>query len=284
MSLVPRYCERCGQPGRHLICPPKQEEAPEIAVIRELAREVTELRKLRDAAYSAIDGRLGLGDDDVGKGRKILWACEAYVQTEDALPGDEFDSEDYQLPRSVAVLVGQRNEARAEAAALREARQDQLVFLPVPATGEDCRCSCVICHKPRDEAGFYDGKPVEWLVRMRVGGATIWQGLHAECWERNREPKAHVPYGPPAFASSDIVSVAEPARGDATLDELRALVREAMPFAQAARSISPHNQELVMPWLEKARSVLGDAPAKCEHPSTIVGRCPDCGEEVGRVR
>jgi hypothetical protein len=36
--------------------------------------------------------------------------------------------------------------------------------------------------------------------------------------------------------------------------------------------------------LEKARAAIGSPPVQCEHPSTIVGRCPDCGEEVGRVR
>jgi hypothetical protein len=65
-----------------------------------------------DAAYEALDGRLGCGDDTIGKAEKILFACEEYVRAEDALPGDEFDSEDYLLSKAVDALVKQRDEAR----------------------------------------------------------------------------------------------------------------------------------------------------------------------------
>jgi hypothetical protein len=71
-----------------------------------------------------------------------------------------------------------------------------LVFLPVPATGEDCLCSCLICHLPRrDYDGVERGDPVEWVVRMRLVDCTIWQGLHTACWERNQKP---IPFGCPA--------------------------------------------------------------------------------------
>ena len=75
---------------------------------------IERLRAERDAAYQALEGRLGCGDDDAGKAQKVLWACEAYVLTEDALPGDEFDSEDYSLPKAVAALAAQRDDERDE--------------------------------------------------------------------------------------------------------------------------------------------------------------------------
>jgi hypothetical protein len=83
-----------------------------------------------------------------------------------------------------------------------------LVFLPVPATGEDCFCSCVICHAPRREEDSVErGKPVEWIVRMRLRDRTIWRGLHTECWERNLKPLPAAPFGPPAFVTADATFV-----------------------------------------------------------------------------
>lgn len=79
------------------------------------------LKKLGiDAAYEALDGRLGCGDDNEGKAEKVLLACEEYVRAEDALPGDEFDSEDYLLSKAVEALVKQRDDERDELAALEE--------------------------------------------------------------------------------------------------------------------------------------------------------------------
>ena len=94
--------------------------APSMLPLLSAARESVRLRSEREAAYDALEGRLGCGDDDAGKAQKVLWACEAYVLTEDALPGDEFDSEDYQLPKAVAALAAQRDDERDESERLRE--------------------------------------------------------------------------------------------------------------------------------------------------------------------
>ncbi len=67
-----------------------------------------------EAAYEALDGRLGLDGSDGGMAVRVLEACQEYVLTEDALPGDEFDGEDYQLSKAVAALVKQRDDARRE--------------------------------------------------------------------------------------------------------------------------------------------------------------------------
>jgi len=96
--------------------------------IDRLRADVARLKAEKEAAYTALEGRLGCGDDDAGKTQKVLWACEAHVLAEDALPGDEFDSEDYSLPKAVAALVKQRDgerdeneRLRADVARLREA-------------------------------------------------------------------------------------------------------------------------------------------------------------------
>lgn len=73
-----------------------------------------------EAAYEALDGRLGYGDDDGGKAVRVLAACQEYALAEDALPGDEFDGEDYRLSRAVAALVKQRDGERDEREALTE--------------------------------------------------------------------------------------------------------------------------------------------------------------------
>ena len=95
---------------------------------KNLRADVARLKAEKEAAYTALEGRLGCGDDDAGKTQKVLWACEAHVLAEDALPGDEFDSEDYSLPKAVAALVKQRDgerdeneRLRADVARLREA-------------------------------------------------------------------------------------------------------------------------------------------------------------------
>lgn len=73
-----------------------------------------------ESAYEALEGRIGCGDDDAGKAEKVLFACEEYVHAEDALPGDEFDGDDYQLSKAVASLVKQRDAERDEREALME--------------------------------------------------------------------------------------------------------------------------------------------------------------------
>lgn len=73
-----------------------------------------------DAAYDALEGRIGSGHDDNAKAELVRWVCEAYVRTEDALAGDEFDGDDYELPKAAEALVKQRDNARDEYEALAE--------------------------------------------------------------------------------------------------------------------------------------------------------------------
>jgi hypothetical protein len=107
-----------------------------------------------EAAYEALEGRLGSGDNADGKAEKVLAACEEYVLTEDALPGDEFDGEHYALSGAVALLVKQRNDARdGRERALNALRA--LSELPdwVPACsdrGEDGHVSCSVCVAEED--------------------------------------------------------------------------------------------------------------------------------------
>lgn len=58
-------------------------------------------------AQDALEGRLGVRDDDV------LLACLEYVATEDELP-DTFDSEDYRLSKAVGSLVHSLNDANTQ--------------------------------------------------------------------------------------------------------------------------------------------------------------------------
>lgn len=135
-----------------------------------------------------------------------------------------------------------------------------LVFIPIPATGEDCLCSCVICHTPRrEEDGVERGKPVEWLVRMQLGAQTIWQGLHTECWERNRDPIPEGPTGPPSFKGSEatfaaaVLSEDAVARALTELKTLRALLREGMNLPQHLPS------DELLAWSRKTRQLLDKA-------------------------
>ena len=87
----------------------------------------------------------------------------------------------------------------------------ELVFLPKEvASEEDARCSCIICHTPRrEEDGVERGKPVEFVIRMRLANMTIWQGLHLECWERNRVPENMKPGEPAVDAITESTFVRE---------------------------------------------------------------------------
>ncbi len=66
-----------------------------------------------DAAYEALQGRLGGDGAATERAAAVLAACEEYSRAEDALPGDEFDEEGFYLSAAIEVLVSQRNYARA---------------------------------------------------------------------------------------------------------------------------------------------------------------------------
>ena len=87
----------------------KVTNTPELQVLlcdcRTLIEEQESKCKLYDEAQKALGGRLGVNASDV------VWACEQYVAAEDALPGDEFDSEDYQLSKAVDCVVSRMGDA-----------------------------------------------------------------------------------------------------------------------------------------------------------------------------
>jgi hypothetical protein len=71
MSLVPRYCERCGQPGRHLRCPPREPDEARLAAFSSIGTLLSEIDSLK--------AQLATAQNQVASQKELLDTVHGHV-------------------------------------------------------------------------------------------------------------------------------------------------------------------------------------------------------------